>query len=466
MRTRRDVLALGVAGVLGLAGCARERAGDSVPEDAVPYGAEAGEPIDDVLDRWRARRDDNRPFGLSATTTLSGDGLVVHSGDGVHTATVEGSCTVRQDSIHDGGLVCSDVTVDGAAAAALFVNADRFAVTGGALRGLHVDRAWCHDPVVLLVKDESPTHGPSEPSVPDDVEGSGPGLTEYAGGPLEAVELSGFEEAFAIRDGERVDLEAPVTVTADHAWLANDTKVEAGAATLRTGRFSVAAPEGTSGTVAVEGRADVADPHGLFGADATLAVEPGRLAAEEPFRLTQAVLEDRFALESTVDVLPATTSVSVPAGETRWVDVYYRERSYVGDGVVGEVSVDSEAEGLVTLPVEPPEPVVTQVVESLDDGTATSGLLITAFAPALAALVVGEGVATFFNCAVNDCPSERPYPSWIHAGAVDRFYYRVDATDHEPGTYEATARVEGANYDTVEIPVEVTVTEATGTPTD
>lgn len=466
MVSRRDVLGLSVAAALALAGCARDRAGDTVPEDAVPYGAEAGEPIDDVLSRWRQQRDENKPFGLAATASLAGEGMVVHAEDVGARASVEGAFTLAKEGAIDGGVVCSGVTVDGESADALVVHGSTLEVRGGRLADASFERVACADPVGVHLEDSIERDAPKYPDPPDEQpEEPPPSAHDYVGGPLEADELSGFNSAYFVRDGERTAITDPVSVSAEHLWVVDGTVVEAGSARVEAPRFSLAAPKGTTGTIEVEGRENVVDPFGLFGSDATLDLEQGRFETDGSFRLTQAMLEDEFALDSTVDVLPATTSVSVPAGETRWVDVYYRERSYVGDGVLGGVSIDASAEGVMEVPVAPPTLLVQKVIEELDDNAA-EGFVLAAAAPGLWALALGEILATALDCAFNDCPSEHPYPSWIDAGSVDRFYYRVNATDLEPGEYEATATIEGANYGAVEIPVSVTVTEPTETPTD
>lgn len=465
MPTRRGVLALGVAGVFGLAGCGRERAGDSVPEDAVPHGAEAGEPIDDVLERWRRQRENNAPFGLAATASLSGERLTVHAEGVEAAATVDGECTLRKEGPIEGGVVCAAATVDGEAADALVVRGSTLQANG-TLRGLFVERVTCSDPLLARLEEPTLEEPPEYPEIPDSAtEDSSRPVTQYVGGPLESVELSGFEEAYLVREGKRRELSEPIVVSAPSVWVEEGTVLESDAATLEATQFSVSAPEGASGTVAIEGREDVPSPYGVFGHDASLAVEPGGVDSEGSFRLTQVITEEEFLLESTVDILPATTSVTLPAGETRWIDAYYRERSYVGDGVLGEVAVDSDAEGLMTVPVEPPQLLVQQVVETLSSSGA-GVLALGAVAPALVALAIGEGIATALDCAFNDCPSEQPYPAWADAGAVGRFYYRVDARGVEPGTYEATATLAGANYERREIPLTVEVTEPTSTPSE
>lgn len=465
MRTRRGVLVLGAAGVLGLAGCARDRAGDTVPEDAVPHGAEAGEPIDDVLDRWRRQRDANRPFGLAATASLDGEEMTVHTEHVGAAATVEAPCTISREGVVEGGLVGADVTVDGEAADTLVVHGSTLEVGSGTLRELSIEQVDCTDPLALHLEEKPFQDEPAAPDPPaESLDGSTLPASRYVGGPLESVELSGYESAYVFRDGERTDLSGPITVSASSVWIAVGTLVETGATTVTAEQFSVATPEGTAGTVAVDGRADVDDPYGVFGRDATLAVEPGHVELEESFRLTQAVTEEGFVLDSTVDVLPAATSISVPAGETKWVVVYYRERTYVGDGAFAEVTVDSAADGLVEVPVGPPKLLVQKVVESFD-AHPVDAITLAAMAPGLVALAVGETLATIVDCVIDDCPDDQPYPAWIDAGSVGRFYYRIDATDRSPGTYEATARIEGANYGTLEVPVEVTVTEPTSSPT-
>lgn len=460
--------ALCLALLLAVGGCAGPAGDGPVPKGAAPPGAEPGEPIADVLDRWESQRADASPMGLAATFDLRGN-LTVRGPDGSLTGDLASPFTLRPaPAFPDDRRVVylHNATVDGVGEGLLILEGRAIRAKSGRLGAVNVDRIGAGHPETVRIRpavtDDHPAHAHNlSGAVASDLV-----HVEFTGLTVDSVGVTGYENATLVRDNRSTSLSGPITVSAAGIWWDRQSRIHSQSVRLETGDFSISAPGGATGTVSVSATAqdDVNDPRTVFGHAATLAVEAGRVRTVGEFRLTQTLTDDGPVLPATVDVLPTRTNVTVPSGGTKWVKVHYRERSYVGDGILANVTVGGDGSDLVAVPLERPDPLVLEIVRELAD-TPGGQVALVFGSPALAALAGGEVLFTAFDCLVRGCPDQHPYPTWIEAGEIGRFYYRVNATGVEPGRYDSTIHVDGSNYESFEIPVTVTVVEPTQTPT-
>lgn len=455
----------GVAMVLAVlvvtSGCSELFEDPTVPEDAAPPGVEPGESIREVVDGWEDERRANAPVGLAASLTVQGQYRLRADGASMTAPELRAPFTLAPAETFstDGRFVLfENATVAGAGEGTLLVRGAAIEATDGAVRDLPVARATGGGAVRLR-----PGTDDDPPAPPEHGNETVEDLTffgERTPAAAADVRLTNYSEAVLFVGNESRPLSGPLTVSAAATWWDAGSVVRTDRVQLETARFAVVAPNAST-TVRTDSRT-VEDANAVFGQNATPDLEPGRVRAES-FRVRQALTDDGPVIDARVEVLPERVDVPVAAGERTWVEVHYREASYEGDAVLRNVSVTGPGAEYVEVPLERPRPYLVRALRDLANSSAPVPLKaagIIALAPAAALEIVVRGLATAVDCIVAGCPSQHPLPTWIYAGEVDQFYYRVNATGATPGTYDATIHVEGENYETVEIPVRVNVTAA------
>lgn len=271
--------------------------------------------------------------------------------------------------------------------------------------------------------------------------------------------VDGHSRAVLIDASGATDLTGPITVSASGlAWDA-DSRVRVASADLTLADFALGGNV-TAGELRAEGSAPRVAPKGVFGRDASLHVEPGRVRTTGTFRLTQTLTEQGLVTAAKVEVLNSQPHVTVAAGNSTWVSVSYREAGYVGDAALKDVKVTGTGASMVKFPVkEPPLWIHEFWNEMMDKGAGhpwAQAFIVFGLVLASPALVFIQVLLTVL-CLATVCPEQSPYPSWMPAGDVGVFYFQVTGGS-TPGTYPVHILVTGQNYPDVKIDLDVTVT--------
>lgn len=463
----RTGIALVLAVLLVTSGCSEIFDNPRVPEGGAPPGVEPGESVRDVLSEWESQRAQNTPVGLAASLSVDGPYTVRADDDALRATELAAPFRLAPAPAFPSDapyVLFQNATVAGEGEGSLLVRGSAITVTDGRFRNLSVERAASADSVHLRLQttDSAPEPASTANETIDD-------LTFFGGrANVSATDLrlTDYQAAVLFVGNESRRLSGPLTVSAPAIWWAEPSTVRTDGATLRTGRFAVVAPSADV-VVQLDARS-IQEPTAVFAQNATLTVAPDRVRASS-LRVRQALTADGPAIDARVEVLPERVTVPVARNETAWVEVHYREATYEGDAILRNVSVTGPGAAYVTVPLERPRLYVVQSIRDLANSSAPVPLKaagIIALAPVAALEIVVRGFATAVSCIVADCPRQHPFPTWIYAGEIGTFYYKVNATGATPGTYNATIHVQGENYETVTIPVRVNVTTAAETPAE
>jgi hypothetical protein len=273
-------------------------------------------------------------------------------------------------------------------------------------------------------------------------EGPDPSIT------LENATFSGFDRGLFVGNAT-VDLDDPVSVQGgDVYWgggrVATDTR-----ATIEGSSFALHANV-TDGRFAIDGEPTDQLPQVVDVRQGTLAIEPGRVATEDPTRIDQAVDEQGPMIPAEVDIQPSQRSVTLSPNETKWISFDYEETTREGAAVLEQVEVDGDEDRLKVPLKSPPGP-VERMVELVDEGGIAAPFIALAVGLAAPFVAFAEALSCLFGCW-----EPNPYPSWMAPGDSGTFHVEVKAPN-ATGTYTPTIVVEGANYADHRLDVQIDV---------
>ena len=182
------------------------------------------------------------------------------------------------------------------------------------------------------------------------------------------------------------------------------------------------------------------------------------IEARGDFRLTQAVNEVGLVLPAAVEIVPESAEVWVRPNETRVVRLHYRERSYGGDAVLGEIKIGGRAKELLELQTGFPKTLTGEIIEAVIDTGWAAPLAAIATLPTVSIVFVIDIFGCIFGgCANLPAPLE-PFPQWMDAGAIGTMEVRVKG-NLGVGTYETSLTFVGRNFCSVSVPLTVHVGE-------
>lgn len=417
--------------------------------------------VREVLEEWEADREAHPETGLAGTFELGGRPLHVTGNLSSSRLGAPVDLAVEPLFPSDDPLTyLRNATVEPVGSGLVVVQGADVRVRSGALVDLEVDRATANgsvrlDPVVVSGADEPDKPNATFPPTWDNANESF-FFTEFVDVAGDAVQLIGFQRAVLIRDDGFEDLAGTFTVDFDGLWWDRASHVNASRVTLRGEPLSaggnVSSGSATAGDVATD-RARAVFAHG-----GRVDVTGTRVASNGTLRITQVLDPDRPVIDARVEVAPEEDRVTVDEGNETWTKVHFREATFEGDAVLEEIEITGDGAAMVTVPLQrPPGPI--DELWDLVNGSGPAAPWV-ALGAALASPFIA--LAEFLRCLLSGCPEKHPYPTWMDAGTLDAFYYRINGS-MAPGTYDATIHIRGQNHDTVEIPVTIRVSEASGT---
>lgn len=266
------------------------------------------------------------------------------------------------------------------------------------------------------------------------------------------LQLDAGEEAILIKSTGTVSLNGTITLEAPVFYWSSGSFFRVEEASLMMDRFALGGNV-TGGSLKPTDRAVVNAPKGIFGRDADIDVEPGRAKTTGSFRLTQAMTSSGLLLGAQVEVKSSESTVSVGRGQSKWVSVSYREKSYVGDAVLKDVQVTGNGKSLVKVPLKPPPTLIDELWDLVFEEPWAGVFIAIPLAIVTPFVVIAQAI----TCAFTVCPENFPYPIWIDAGDVNVFYFKVVGGD-DSGRFDSTITLTGQNYAAVTIPLTIQVT--------
>jgi hypothetical protein len=214
----------------------------------------------------------------------------------------------------------------------------------------------------------------------------------------------------------------------------------------------------TSGSLDVKDVEVHGTPSAIFGLDTQLRAGASSIESRESFRLTQAINEAGLVLPADVEIVPEAAEVWVAPSKTEVVRFYYRERSYGGDAVLGEIQIGGEAKELLELQTGFPKTLTGELIGAVRDTGWAAPLAAIAAIPTISIVFVIDVFDCIFGGCANQPPPLEPFPQWIEAGAIGTMEVRVKG-NLAPGTYATTLTFVGRNYCPVRVPLTVHVGE-------
>lgn len=407
---------------------------------------------------WKTQAKAHGPTGLAAEMSLQSDDFVVVGMGQV--PMMETPFQIQPSETHSrAGPVAFFVgTVLGTGSGLIVLEGAQLNLTSGHLAKLPVERVQATEGDVLLsLHDADVTDRPHVSFPPTHSElDSAWFFSDHV--PIQGRDLVVEEakSALLIDQGNVTPLTFPIRFDADHLALDRDGHIRTTSVTFQSPSFAYGGKT-DGGSVELEGRADIMAPAGVFGKAGDLRVTPDGVTSTGPFRLTQALTEEGYALAASVELRPHQERVTVDAGNISWVRVDYREKSYTGAAVLQNITIDGPAAALVRVPLDHPPWIVEELWESVGDAGWSAPFWALPVAIASPWLLLGEALLKGFDCVFNDCPADHPYPRWIEPGQVGRFYYQVNAVDAAPGSYPGTITILGENHQTVTLDIIVEV---------
>lgn len=213
-----------------------------------------------------------------------------------------------------------------------------------------------------------------------------------------------------------------------------------------------------SGSLEIEGARVQGTPVAVFGRVGALRVDAGSVEATGDLQITQAINEAGLVVPASVEIITEASEVYVPLNGERVVRFFYRERSYTGDAVLGEIHTGGSADELLELQT-------TSFLEDTLTAQLVGAVIDTGWAAPIAALTAIPAIPIVFVIDVFDCifggcldqpaPLE-PFPQWIDAGGMGSMEVRVKG-DLGTGTYQTSLIFVGRNYCPVTVPLIVHV---------
>lgn len=441
---RRSVLVAAMLVLaLPLAGCLRDGPSPEVQEK---------------LDEWEADRDAHGPTGLEASFELSGRPLHVTGNLTAERLPAPVDLDVHPVFPSDEPYVYfrqADVGTFGTGL--LVVEGRQVRIDRGRLADVGLAEVRADGTVRLAPRTDNLQDVPERRYPPTwDSANESAFFATFVDADLPSVRITGHDRAVLIRaDNSSQELVGPVTFSAAGFWWDDASRINASSASIDAAAFTAG---GNVSSGRVQGELQVASPDAVFGHDGRIDVGPDRVASNGTLRLTQVLTDDGPRIGSQVELLTEEDTVTVDEGNATWVRVHYREASFEGDAVIEDVRVTGDGASMVTVPIERPPTAVEELWQAVRNASWAAPFAV------IGAVFLTPGLLFFeaLDCILFDCPEQQPYPAWMEAGDIGRFYYRVNAT-MAPGTYDATIRILGQNYDAVAFPVTIRVSEASGT---
>jgi len=413
---------------------------------------------DDVLE-WEAEREAHGALGRAATFNLSGAAYRVH---GIATANVEAPFVLHLGELGSGLITFADVQVEGVeerGELALFsTDRQRLTASSGAVEDIAIKT------VILEEGQLTAAIG----IVPERI-----GNTDFyrAAANVKDLALDDIDRASLAVEGTQPSIDGriewmptgPVVLTEASQITFHDEDAGAfemlsnDALALEYEAFSLAG-DFSAGSLEIDGEVVQGTPAAIFGREARVTSTASPVEALETFRVTQAINEAGLVLPASVEVVAETSEVWVPVNETRIVRLHYRERSYLGDAVLGEIQIGGQAEELLELQTGFPETYTGEIIEAvIDTGWGAPLIAIAAIPVVSVVFVIDVFECIFGGCLDLPAPLE-PFPQWIEAGQIGTMEVRVKG-DLVSGTYETSLTFIGRNYCPVTVPITVHVGE-------
>jgi hypothetical protein len=410
--------------------------------------------FDDVID-WEAQRDAHGALGRAATFSLEGNAYRVH---GTAVANVTAPFSLRTGEISSGLINFANAEVEGVderGELTLFgVERELMTASAGSIEDIALK-------TVVLEK------GVLTGDIDVVTERRGNSDFYHAEATVSDLVLDDVDRAFLMPEGtttveERIEWmpTGSVVITEASQLTFHEENVSAlemapSERAFEYEAFSLAG-DFTSGTLEIENKAVQGTPAAIFGREAVVTSDASSLEARETFRLTQAINEAGLVVPASVEIVAETPEVWVPVNETRIVRFHYRERSYVGDAVLGEIQIGGQAEDLLELQTGFPETRTGEIIEAVIDTGWGAPLAAIAALPVVSIVFVID----VFECIFGGCldlpgPLD-PFPQWIEAGEIGTMEVRVKG-DLVSGTYQTSITFVGRNYCPVTVPLTVHV---------
>jgi hypothetical protein len=423
---------------------------------------EAGdEAPSDLLAQWEAERAAHGALGHSASFGLQGAAYRVH---GAGIADVHAPFTLQTGNVGSGLVTLADAEVEGVEERG---RVELYA--GGDPRGSMVASAGsiAELPLKTVVVEDGQlagTIGVTHERV---------GNTDFYRASAEVADLAleDIQQAYLYPDGttgleERIAWMPSGAVVVREASGLTFHDAEAGAVQqameepldLDYEAFSVAG-DFASGSIEVDDLEVRGTPVAVFGRAAKLRADAGSVEARSGFRLTQAVNEAGLVLPAAVEVVPEAAEVWVRPNQTRVVRLHYRERSYRGDAVLGEIQIGGRASDLLELQTGFPKTLTGEIIEAVIDTGWAAPLAAIAALPTVSIVFVIDVFDCIFGGCANLPPPLEPFPQWMDAGAIGTMEVRVKG-NLVSGTYPTQLTFVGRNY----CPVTVSLTVHIGEP--
>ncbi len=299
-----------------------------------------------------------------------------------------------------------------------------------------------------------PTHNMTRaPDLPRDPAGwDSPNIIFAEGTPFRAQDsiLSDFERAVVIfpDNSTRLIESSSVSLSFGEIWWQAGSYLEPSKPlSFQTDRFEITGNIERGRIILDDGR-ESSEPQFVTGSGGRFVAEPNKLNGEK-VRITQVLTADDILLSAEIEVMASQQRVEITPGETKWVQVSYREASYEGDALLGDLNVTGDGAHMIQIPLQAPPSAVQEIAEA-------SGPAAALVVPILAPFVF---LAEALACMIGGCPENHPFPTYIEAGQVDYFFFKVEGAQ-EIGKYSATIHLGGQNYETVKIPMEIHVVES------
>jgi hypothetical protein len=198
-------------------------------------------------------------------------------------------------------------------------------------------------------------------------------------------------------------------------------------------------------------------PVAIFGSGAELELGASSLQSHGSFQMTQAVNEVGLVIPAAVEVVSAEREIWVRPSESRIVQLHYRERSYRGDAVLGEVQIGGAAADLLELKTGFRLALTEQIIGAVIDTGWAAPLAAIAVLPTVSIVFVVDIFSCFFGgCSTG--PDLEPFPQWMQAGEIGTMELLVKG-NLSPGSYDASVTFVGRNYCPVTVPLTINIGE-------
>jgi hypothetical protein len=448
------------------AGAAQDASGDADAADSAPLPPNfircdvviTSKVMPDPLAVWAAERDAHGALGRDATLELRGASYRVE-GDGV--ADVRAPFTLRTGDIGSGIVSFGDARVDdieergklelfaGGLSSSIPNEAD---ATSGAIEGL---------PLATIAVEG----GTLDSAIGLVSERIGNTDRYHVNAAVSELTLDGIYQAFLQPEGTsggdaRIEWmpTGPVLVheasslTFYEEGVGSVVKPAGEALDVEYTSFGLAG-DFTGGTLAIEGEPVRGTPVAVFGRAGMLRADASSVASVDGVRVTQAINEAGLVVPAAVEIVAESSEVWVRPSESRVVRLHYRERSYVGDAVLGAIEIEGAAGDLLELQTRfLPDTVTEDLIDAvIDTGWAAPLAAITAI-PAVSIVFVFDVFSCIFGGCLDQPPPLAPFPQWIDAGAIGTMEVRVKG-DLPVGTYYTSLTFTGRNYCAIKVPL-------------